>query len=88
MTSLSHKTASHHRAILYVRTTGDNKIITYHSVTDMYRIVSITVNTTVLQSASSSISQWSPIRTFLIYPELTIVTCEPIVPLSEACSSA
>ena len=53
MTSLSHKTASHHRAILYVRTTGDNKIITYHSVTDMYWIVSITVNTTVLQSASS-----------------------------------
>ena len=51
---LTDKTTGQHRSVIYFGTGRDNEIITYHSMSDMYRRCHITVDATVCQTASTA----------------------------------
>ena len=53
MTSLPHKTTGQGCSILHAGTTGNDKIIAHHSISNMNRCIFITVQTTILQASST-----------------------------------
>ena len=51
---LTDKTTGQHRSVIYFGAGRDYEIITYHSMSDMYRCCHITVDATVCQTASTA----------------------------------
>ena len=81
MACLADKAFREGNSVLNAGSGGNNEVFTDYTYTDMDRSVFITVDASALQAPS--ILPQSPIFTFLIYPEFTMTTFEPIVPIDE-----
>ena len=53
-TRLPNETTTQHRAVIHLRTGRDYKIITNHSMSDMYGSRHVTIHTTISQTAGSA----------------------------------